>query len=253
MDPMWFTRDTVTGRSFRQSSSNSTTDTIPLATSTVTAPPEPRSLKSLRSRTWAVVPARAGSKGVPDKNLQTLGGLTLLEHAVACAERVADMVLVSTDYPWSRLPEAARKHYTPRPAHLATDNAGMLSVLAHLADHCAWDELDTIILLQPSSFHPHRAFFVREELDRKSVVSAWRVPDKWHPFYAQDPANPHANPKCRQSLPPRYRPNGLFYMMDGFTAKTERLWHGPVRFVECDCINIDTLDDLLEAQRVYGR
>src|SRR5689334_11806037 len=49
----------------------------------------------------ALVPARGGSKGIPRKNLQLLGGRPLVAHAVeaALAARLVTRVVCSTDDP----------------------------------------------------------------------------------------------------------------------------------------------------------
>ena len=49
--------------------------------------------------TYAVVPARGGSKGVPRKNLATVGGSTLLARAVRLAGSLPEIseVFVSTE------------------------------------------------------------------------------------------------------------------------------------------------------------
>ena len=49
----------------------------------------------------AIVPARSGSKSVPDKNVASFRGRPLLVHSVAhgLAARNVDRVLVSTDSP----------------------------------------------------------------------------------------------------------------------------------------------------------
>ena len=46
----------------------------------------------------AIVPARAGSKGIPEKNIKNLAGHPLLAYSIAAA-RLADIdqVIVSTD------------------------------------------------------------------------------------------------------------------------------------------------------------
>ena len=48
---------------------------------------------------WAIIPARSGSKGLPDKNIKVLGGLPLMCHGIKFAinSNQFDKVLVSTD------------------------------------------------------------------------------------------------------------------------------------------------------------
>lgn len=50
-------------------------------------------------RIWAVVPARSGSKGLPNKNIRMLAGKPLIGHAIQFAQDagVFEKVLVSTD------------------------------------------------------------------------------------------------------------------------------------------------------------
>jgi len=51
------------------------------------------------SKIMALIPARAGSKGVPDKNIRMLGGHPLIEWSIAACRQSAmiDRVVVSTD------------------------------------------------------------------------------------------------------------------------------------------------------------
>src|SRR3990167_8192857 len=47
---------------------------------------------------YAMIPARSGSKGFPDKNIRPINGHPLLAHAVAFAKKLSiDGVFVSTD------------------------------------------------------------------------------------------------------------------------------------------------------------
>ena len=84
----------------------------------------------------AAVFARAGSKGVPDKNLRILAGKPLVVHAVeqAWACRGVDRVIVSTDS--ERIAEVARAAGAEvpwlRPDHLATDTAREWDAWQHL-------------------------------------------------------------------------------------------------------------------------
>ena len=51
--------------------------------------------------TWAVVPARSGSRGFPDKNIAPLLGTPLLSHSLRFAQKLpfVDRVVLSTDDP----------------------------------------------------------------------------------------------------------------------------------------------------------
>lgn len=76
-------------------------------------------------RVLALVPARAGSKSVPNKNVRSVGGKPLLAHSIAhglAAKRI-ERVIVSTDS--SDIAEIARAHGAEvpfvRPAGLAQD------------------------------------------------------------------------------------------------------------------------------------
>ena len=86
-----------------------------------------------------VIPARGGSKGLPGKNLRTLGALSLIGHAVASCREAGRLTrfLVSTDS--EAIAAEARRHGAEvpfmRPATLASDEAGMVPVLQPDQDH----------------------------------------------------------------------------------------------------------------------
>lgn len=86
----------------------------------------------------AVVGARSGSKGLPDKNLRPLGGHPLLAWAVGAARRATrvDRVVVSTDA--DRYAEVARAYGAEvpvlRPVELAADDSPDVDYVAHVLD-----------------------------------------------------------------------------------------------------------------------
>ncbi len=99
----------------------------------------------------AIIPARAGSKGLPDKNILPLCGKPLLCHTVEAAldSGLFAQVVVSTDSPhYGEIATAAGAQVAIRPAHLATDTATTYAVLADLLTGL---ELDYFALLQPTS------------------------------------------------------------------------------------------------------
>ncbi|MDX3238035.1 acylneuraminate cytidylyltransferase [Streptomyces sp. ME03-5709C] len=105
----------------------------------------------------AVIPARGGSKGVPGKNLATVGGVPLVARAVrACREAglVTDVV-VSTDDP--AIADAARTagaEVVLRPAAIAGDTATSEAAVLHAMDaHEAMTgrSPDVVLLVQCTS------------------------------------------------------------------------------------------------------
>lgn len=53
----------------------------------------------INKRIWAIIPARSGSKGLPDKNIRLLSGAPLISHAIRFAKKtgIFENVLLSTD------------------------------------------------------------------------------------------------------------------------------------------------------------
>ena len=106
----------------------------------------------VRRDVLAVVPARAGSKGVPRKNLLCVAGQPLGVRAV----RAGLPVVLSTDDEEIRKAGAAAGAIASflRPAHLATDTASTVAVLQHAVE---WYEgeigqrVTAVIGLQPTS------------------------------------------------------------------------------------------------------
>lgn len=86
-------------------------------------------------RTLAVIPARGGSKRVPNKNIREVSGKPLIAHTIEQANDSdkIDRAIVSTDDP--KIIEVATEHggNVPfeRPAELATDTASLAGTITH--------------------------------------------------------------------------------------------------------------------------
>jgi N-acylneuraminate cytidylyltransferase len=85
----------------------------------------------------AIIPARGGSKGIPDKNLQTVGGVSLLARAISACLQSASIrtVYVSTDS--DRIAEVASNcgaQVIRRPVEISGDSASSESALLHALD-----------------------------------------------------------------------------------------------------------------------
>ena len=220
----------------------------------------------------ALIPARGGSKGVPDKNLADLGGLSLTARAVRCARSWGrfERIVVSTDSEAiAREGAAAGAHVIERPAHLATDTADVADAIEHALDVLAGDGFkpEIVVLLEPSC--PLRTTAMIDEalagLDgADAVFTVSPVPARFHPRkqFALDTAGTARYvigdapaPVNRQELATTFVKNGAVY---AFRATMFRAHHsvlGPAPravVVAAPLVNIDSADDLAEARRLAG-
>jgi CMP-N,N'-diacetyllegionaminic acid synthase len=108
-------------------------------------------------RVLALVPARAGSKGLPNKNIRPLAGKPLLAWPVeaALAATCVDRVVLSTDS--TEFAEIGRRFGADvpflRPAELASDTAPSLGFILHALEalEAEGDRYDYVIVLEPTS------------------------------------------------------------------------------------------------------
>jgi N-acylneuraminate cytidylyltransferase len=206
----------------------------------------------------AIVPVRAGSKGLKGKNMRPLDGLPLYLHAVHQGLRTAGHVLISTDITeinQSNLPIGCT--LCPRAAELASDDVPMASVITHLIKTHSLQGY-TLVLLQATS--P-----LREDADIESAMNlhAGGVFDIVMSVVARDQGvlkygtlngnqfvamrDPTYCFQNRQSLPNVYGPNGAVYVFsaESFMQKedfpTARI--GVVEMPAMRSIDIDTAED----------
>ncbi len=109
----------------------------------------------------AIIPARGGSKGIKNKNIQLLSGKPLLCFSIESALESSkiDDIIVSTDS--KEISNIARRYdkvrVIDRPEELASDTAPTEPVLIHVLDRIKENQEslpDYVVLLQPTS--PYR-------------------------------------------------------------------------------------------------
>lgn len=111
----------------------------------------------------ALIPARAGSKGVPNKNIRPLSGRPLVSHTISAASEsmYIDRIVVSTDC--EHIADVCRSNGAEvpflRPKKLASDTSTSVEVVKHALDHI--EGFNIVVLLQPTS--PLRS---GEDIDR---------------------------------------------------------------------------------------
>jgi CMP-N,N'-diacetyllegionaminic acid synthase len=213
-----------------------------------------------------VVPARGGSKGIPRKNVVTVGGRPLLAYTAdaALASQRLTRVVISTDDP--AITETARglglEAPFLRPAELASDEAPMLAVLQHAVKEMTTGGFrpDAVVLLQPTSplrraEHIDRAIELLESTGADSVVSVVEVPHQFSPSSVMtldgDRLRPFSDgppPTRRQDKPKTYARNGPAVL----AVRTSVLERGSLYGDDCrpfvmsdaESLDIDSADDL---------
>lgn len=104
-----------------------------------------------------VIPARGGSKGIPRKNIKSLGGKPLIWYSLNVARQLVDdsHICLTTDD--DEIIEVAERYGLAvpfkRPAYLATDKVGTYEVLLHAVEFYenGGESFDSVVLLQPTS------------------------------------------------------------------------------------------------------
>jgi CMP-N-acetylneuraminic acid synthetase len=226
-------------------------------------------------RTVALIPARGGSKGVPGKNLRTVGGVSLVARAVgACrAAGLVDGVYVSTDDPAiAAAARAAGAEVITRPAPLADDLASSETALLHGLDELAAAGHSPEVLLFVQCTSP---FIAAADLDDAvALVLEGRADSVFsgvasHEFlWREEPGevagggvmvgqnhDQRVRPR-RQDRRPDYRETGAFYALEvaGFRRHGHRFFGrtAMVGVSELTAIEIDTAEHLLLAEALVG-
>jgi N-acylneuraminate cytidylyltransferase len=215
----------------------------------------------------AVVPARAGSRGLPGKNLAEVGGRSLVERAVLAARGAGiEQVVVTTDGADIATAAAALGAVVvDRPAALATATSRTVDAVLHALDTLGTGDDVPVVLLQPTS--P-----LRTAADVAATLERWQRGDvrtaltvcepAHHPLKellldgsgAARPVGSWADLESpRQDLPRAVRINGAVYVA---TAGTLRAGHrvvveplGVVPMPVERSLDVDGPDDLAAARR----
>ena len=168
-----------------------------------------------------IIPARGGSKRIPEKNIQLFGGLPLLVHSIQYAlanSQIIDDVYVSTDD--DEIKKIAIENgakVIDRPADISGDFEPTVSALKHVLESIESD-VENVILLQPTNpLRPlnllKEAFEAFQEGNYDSLFTVTRnhhklgkiIENKFQPFN-------YSIGQRSQDLEPLFFENGLLYI-----------------------------------------
>lgn len=219
-------------------------------------------------RTYAIIPARGGSKGVPDKNIRLLAGFPLIAYSIVAAKLTPtiDRVIVSTDA--ERIADMSRRFGADvpfmRPAALAQDRSPDRDFLQHAIQ---WFEQhegrapDYWVHLRPTTplREPVRVAAAIADIQAHQEATALRSahpspesPFKW--FLMGDDGffcglrgekDMDSLNRPRQCFPTAYVPDGYVDVLKTAFIKSGELIHGNRMrsFISPFCHEVDNLED----------
>lgn len=237
-----------------------------------------RKIKQVLSKTkiLCVVPARGGSKGVPNKNIRELGGKSLIAHSIEVAKdagEIIDKIVVSTDS--EKIARIAMSYGAEVPflrsSELASDKAhtidAVLDVLERLKKNESYTP-DWVLLLQPTS--PFRDKSDIEQIVKianltncSSVIGVKHLSDS-DLKKVMSIKDSYLTPAFEKNFPDRFRRqdgqvdyfsiNGSIYLTK-VEALRKRSFYGersvPYIMPNFKCVDIDTEEDFAIAELLY--
>ena len=223
----------------------------------------------------AIIPARSGSKGIPNKNLKDVGGKPLICWSIEAAiqSKYINKIVVTSD--GDDILEISSKYEEvtalKRPERLAQDNTPTTPVVTHALESLAIDQdtFEYLILLQPTS--PLRtatdsdlAFEAMNTSDANALISV--VAPEHHPLkcfkanengYIEGLVNNEYPFTPRQELPKVFQPNGAIYIIkiDEFLNRETFFTDKTIAFEmsASKSIDVDTIEDIKKIERIHGK
>ncbi len=185
----------------------------------------------LTNKNIAIIPARGGSKRIPNKNIKPFGGHPVISYSIRAA-RAADLfdkIIVSTDS--EEIAETARSYgaETPfkRPAELADDFTSTDSVIVHAIEWLIKNQErpDYVCCIYPTApfISPARLRKGLRILKREKAVSAFTVTSYPFPIFRSLKVTgrgrlemiwPEYMKKRSQDLPEAHHDAGQFYWIE---------------------------------------
>jgi N-acylneuraminate cytidylyltransferase len=220
----------------------------------------------------AIVPARGGSKRIPDKNVVDFFGAPLMSYSIRAAQQsgLFELIHVSTEN--QRVADVAASLGVPvdfmRDPALADDYTPLLPVLRWVLEQYArrGHEFDTVCLLMPTAplieaadLRKAEEIFKRHGGQRTVMaVARISVPVEWAFRMAADgglaPCQPGMAAVRSQDLQPAYCDSGTFIFMPGQDVLRGQIDASPMIGFELPrykAIDIDDAEDLELARVIF--
>lgn len=205
--------------------------------------------------TLCVIPARGGSKGIPEKNLRLVNGKPLVAHALATVERVPSVshIVVSTDSP--QIASVVRLHggnVIDRPPMLAGDDCPIAPVIQHAVAALGWS--GPVLTFQPTCPTLTTKDLVEfiDGWQLSACASGGMVAPEPHLLW--DELGPLYESRVqRQDNTQHFRELGVFLSAAVPVGPLDPIIGHPHYRHICTGVDVDSHDDLAAARRALGR
>ena len=216
------------------------------------------------NKTIAIIPARGGSKRLPNKNTLLLGGIPLLAHSILYAQAnsaIIDEVFVTTnDKEIKKVALQLGAKVIDRPDAISGDLEPTITALQHVMSSLEF-EVENCVVLQPTNpLRPknllHDCFQKYQELKIESLFTVTRNHQKFGTI-----SNNKFSPfkykigQRSQDLEPLFFENGLLYITNSKSIKKgEIITENAFPFVTNHIfaqVDIDTQEDFDYAEYLF--
>ncbi|MDD5389729.1 MAG: acylneuraminate cytidylyltransferase family protein [Gallionellaceae bacterium] len=230
------------------------------------------------ARIVALIPARAGSKGVPNKNIRGLAGHSLLAWTIAACKKASSVerVIVSTDSPeYADLAQrlGAEAPFL-RPAEISGDRSTDYEFIVHALDWLAehGDTPEFVVHMRPTTplREPRlidvavRAFMATPEAT--ALRSVHEMPESAYKSFeiaagghlkrlGSDSTALDAANNARQQFPVTYQANGYVDVLSTAFIRRAGLIHGDrvMPFITPPVVEVDTEEDFAHLEFLAAR
>ncbi len=206
----------------------------------------------------AVIPARAGSKGIPNKNIRIVNGKPLIAYCIEnalCSKYITDIVITTDSEEIELIAKYYKVPYLHRCSELCKDNVTLDAVIY---DVCKNFEGEYVITMQPTS--PtlkadtlDEAIEYAIEKDTDTLISVVNRPHLAWIERAGKIIPDYSERLNRQYLPKRFLETGAFVISKSKIV-TEKTRIGKkvdvFEISDNEAIDIDSFQDLLCAEQV---
>lgn len=220
--------------------------------------------------TLAIIPARAGSKGIKNKNLVLLHNKPLLYYTINAAKKskyIDKIVLSSDGGEILKYGKTQDIDILKRPQELALDDTTSDKVVLHALEF--YKDYENVILLQPTSplrtsEHIDKAFEIFKNTNANSLISVCEYDNKILKAFMCDEkgnlkgiCNNNYPFMPRQKLPKTYISNGAIYILKtkDFLQNPSFLQENTKYFLmdEISSFDIDNLEDLEKVEQIWKK